>query len=403
MNPVSPLPAITCLFIAFVTSFLLAKMFGSPPDQGRFSTIDGLRGYLAFFVFLHHSSIWYFYLRTGHWEVPPSNLYTHFGQSSVALFFMITGFLFFSKLIDGRVKRIDWGKLFISRFLRLAPLYFFVVFALFIVVARLSDGVLNEPVFKLLKDVVRWLGFTVLGAPDLNSIENTATIIARVTWSLRYEWMFYFSLPALAVLVRATPPLPYILLGISSIAVLIMSDPQIHHLMAFLGGIIASLLVRWDSFRIFAAKRISSFVIIGCLYVAVSVFPSAYGFAPLLLLSAVFSLIASGNSLFGILASPVSRTLGELAYGIYLLHGITLFVTFNFIIGLPASSALSPISHWLIALGVTPILICICFVTFRFVERPSMQSTPIVTAWIRSKTAFFFKGRSARECLRQDD
>ena len=399
MNPVSPLPAITCLFIAFVTAFFLTKVFGAPPDQGRFSTIDGLRGYLAFFVFLHHSSIWYFYLRTGYWDIPPSNLYTHFGQSSVALFFMITGFLFFSKLIDGRTKRIDWGKLYISRFLRLAPLYFFVSVALFLVVARLSDGVLNEPVLKLLKNMARWLGFTVLGTPDLNTIENTAIIIARVTWSLRYEWIFYFSLPALAILVRATPPLPYIILGITSIAVLIMSDPQIHHLLAFLGGIIASLLVRWDSFRVFSARRISSFIIIGCLYVAVSAFPSSYRFAPIFLLSVVFSLIASGNNLFGILANPVSRTLGELAYGIYLLHGITLFITFNFVIGLPISSSLSPISHWLIVLSVTPILICICFVTFRFVERPSMQSAPLVTAWIR---CFFSKGRTAREGLRQE-
>lgn len=95
MGPVSPLPAIICLLVAIGTSFLLVKRFGVPPAQGRYASIDGLRGYLALFVFLHHSSVWYFFLRTGQWEDPPSNLYTHFGSSSVLLYFMITGFLFF--------------------------------------------------------------------------------------------------------------------------------------------------------------------------------------------------------------------------------------------------------------------------------------------------------------------
>ncbi|WP_428425704.1 acyltransferase family protein [Methylibium sp.] len=70
---------------------------------------------------MHHSCLWYFHLRTGEWAPPASRLYTHLGQGSVALFFMITGFLFFSKLLDGRTRRIDWSKLFIARFLRLTP------------------------------------------------------------------------------------------------------------------------------------------------------------------------------------------------------------------------------------------------------------------------------------------
>jgi hypothetical protein len=79
MDPVSPLSAIAPLLVAFATSFFLVKQFGAPPDQGRYSSIDGLRGYLAFFVFLHHSSVWYFYLQTGQWSVPPSN--THLKKS----------------------------------------------------------------------------------------------------------------------------------------------------------------------------------------------------------------------------------------------------------------------------------------------------------------------------------
>lgn len=386
MDPVSPFPAIASLLVALATSYILVRQFGAPPNQGRFASIDGLRGYLAFFVFLCHSSVWYFYLRTGHWDWPPSNLYTHFGQSSVELFFMITGFLFFSKLIDGRTKSIDWAKLFVGRFLRLVPLYLFFVFLVFLLVAYVTKGILNEPIANLIKAMIRWLGFTILGAPRLNAIDGTTlTSIAGVTWSLPYEWFFYFSLPALALMVRVTPPTPYIAIGLVSIVGFAIWQPNIYHLISFLGGITASFLARSDLFRRFAVRKISSFVALGCVGITVAAFPSAYGVVPLFLLSVAFALIASGNSLFGALVSPVSRTLGEFAYSIYLLHCITLFIAFTFVFGVPESRGLSPISHWLVVVGVIPILIFTCFLTFRFIERPAMQSTATFTAWLRSR------------------
>ena len=386
MNPVSPFPAIASLLVALATALLLTKKFGAPPDQGRYSSIDGLRGYLAFFVFLHHSVIWYFYLRTGHWVVPPSNLYTNFGQGSVALFFMITGFLFFSKLINGRKREIDWGKLFISRFLRLFPLYLFAMLLLFLTVVYVSHGILNVSFPQFLNGTVKWLGFTMLGAPDLNGIGHTFIIIAGVTWTLPYELIFYFSLPVLALAVRVVPPFPYVVLGIASIvAAAIWWHPQIYPLLAFVGGIIASFLVRFELFRQFAARKGSSFIALGFIAIAFTVYPSAYAMAPLFLLSMAFALIACGNSLFGLLINPVSRTLGEMAYSIYLLQGIALFVTFNFIVGLPESRALSPIIYWLLILGITPVLVLGCFVTFRLIESPAMRSTTAVTNWLRAR------------------
>ena len=400
MNPVSPLPAIVALLVALATSFLLVKKYGAPPDQGRYSSIDGLRGYLAFFVFLSHASIWYFYLRTGQWKIPPSNLYTHFGQSGVALFFMITGLLFFSKLIDGRTKSIDWGKLFVSRFLRLVPLYLFVMLLLFLVVAYLSNGTLNEPISKVIEEVIRWLGFTILGAVNINGIDNTFIIVAGVTWSLPYEWYFYLSLPVLALTVGVRPPVPYIALGAISVIVLTMRNLQIEHIMSFLGGITAAFLVRSELFRRFAVRRFSSCIALSCVITTVFAFPTMNGPIPLLLLSVAFAIIASGNSLFGVLVSPVSRFLGEFAYSIYLLHGITLFIVFTLIVGLPESRVLSPISHWLIVVGITPFLIVLSFLSFRFIEHPAMQNTTVVTAWLRSRAKFLSRDAASGVPLR---
>lgn len=343
----SVFPAILALLSAVTSALILRSRYEAPPTLGRFSQIDGLRGYLAYFVFLHHSCIWYFYIHTGRWELPPSNLYTNFGQGSVSLFFMITGFLFFSKLIDGRTKGIDWGRLYISRFLRLAPLYFFAISMLFFIVALLSDGILVVPISSLIRGVIRWSSFAILDMPNLNGISNTFTIIAGVTWSLAYEWFFYLSLPILAMTVKLKPPVLYILVGFASFVALIMWHTNYFILMSFLGGIIASFMVRLDWLRKFAVTRLSSFIVLICINASFTLFPSAYKFYPLLFLALAFSLIACGNNLFGILESAASRILGEMAYSIYLLHGLILFITFNFILGIQESKSLSPFIYWL--------------------------------------------------------
>lgn len=385
MDAVSALPAIVALFAAIATTYLLTKRFGSPPEQGRFASIDGLRGYLAFFVFLHHSSVWYFYLRTNGWTAPPSHLYTHLGESSIVLFFMISGFLFFSKLVHGKQAGFDWGRLYVSRFLRLVPMYLVAMSAMFLIVAILSSGTLKEPPLRLLKGAVHWLGFTMLGEPDLNGVPFTSSIVAAVTWTLRYEWWFYCSLPLLALTVRMIPPFPYLLLGIVTLAgVVFVKTPEVHHLLAFLGGIAASLLVRVRAFPRFACHRGSSLLAISLVAFTVVVFPSAHGIVPVMLLSVPFALIAGGNSLFGLLVHPVSRLLGEMAYSIYLLHGITLFTVFTFLVGIREAKDLSPLAHWILVIGLSPVLIVTCFCTFRLIERPAMQRTNAVTGWIRS-------------------
>lgn len=384
IEPTSPLPAIAALCIALATACVLSKLFGIRPASGRFATIDGLRGLLALAVFLCHACIWYFYTRTGRWELPPSNLYTHFGQSGVALFFMISGFLFFSKLIDGRKRAIDWGALFVSRVLRLTPLYLFTVLLLVVVILYLPGGV-REPIGTLSRGVMRWVGFTVMGAPDLNGIENTWRIVAGVTWSLPYEWFFYLSLPLLALSVRVVPPAPYVLLGIATLIALIAWGPQLQHLASFLGGIVAACMVRWTAFRQFAVTTASSVLCLFSLALAVGLFPTAYDPGALALISIAFVLVACGSSLFGLLTSSASRLLGELAYGIYLLHGMLLFVVFVVLADLTQPLARSPMTHWLLIVAMTPLLLLVCYAVFRAIELPAMRRTPAVSAWLRAR------------------
>lgn len=390
IDPVSPIPAFAALLFAMLTAYVLARRFAVLPEEGRFVTIDGLRGYLAFFVFLHHSCLWYFYLKTGEWKAPPSNLYANFGQSSVAFFFMITGFLFSTKLINGRTDGVDWLRLYVSRILRLTPLYFLAMGLLFVVVATVSNFHLNEPLLLLLKNAAKWLSFTMLGASDLNGVEKTFTIIAGVAWSLPYEWLFYLSLPLLAFAVGKTPAMPFLALGVVGVigfAIYATRYAILWHVLSFAGGISAALLVRHEWFCRLAPTRVSSFVLILSVCLAVVLFSSPYAPVPLFLFSLSFALIAGGNTLFGAFSNLAARALGEISYSIYLLHGLALFVFFNFLLGRDASELFSPSVHWLLIILATPVLVSICFATFYFIERPFMMRTAVVSKRIHSVLA----------------
>src|SRR6478752_3618765 len=124
--------------IGLLTAWLVAQR-APPPSPKRYDSLDGLRGLLAILVMISHASGWRLYAMTGEWTVPPSRLYTHFGQSSVALFFMITAFLFGSKLLESGERPVDWLRLYVSRALRIMPLYFSFVAAL-VAVSIVSSG-----------------------------------------------------------------------------------------------------------------------------------------------------------------------------------------------------------------------------------------------------------------------
>jgi peptidoglycan/LPS O-acetylase OafA/YrhL len=386
MDLIAFLASLTTLLAATALASALARAFGSAPAAGRFSTIDGLRGYLALLVFLHHSAIWYFHVRDGTWQAPPSNLFTLFGQGGVALFFMITAFLFFGRLLDARYRHFDWARLYVSRVLRLTPLYALAMGLLFLIVAGRSHWAMRDSLSNLARNAGAWLAFTFPGSPDLNGIDKTWITLAGVTWSLPYEWAFYFCLPILALLVSVKPPPAIMLLSIG-ILLLIAAGvwvPGLPQCVCFVGGIVAAVLVRIDAFRIFARTMPAHVLALACIVALVAFCPTIYSAKALLLATIVFTLIAGGCSLFGVLATPASRLLGDIAYSVYMLHGIALFLVFG---GLLGASHPSPEAHWIFVAGLGPVLVALCFATFRLVEKPAMGGVPWLVARLRRHRA----------------
>jgi peptidoglycan/LPS O-acetylase OafA/YrhL len=379
----STLPVILAIGLAFFAAFAVARPDPAGGQQGRVSSIDGLRGYLAFAVFLCHGSVWYYYLHTGTWTVPPSNVFAHLGQSSVAMFFMITGFLFFSKLLASRATGMDWTKLYVSRVLRLTPLYLVAVGLVFFIVFVLSGAKLQVPSGDLLSQLGAWLGFTILGMPNINGVPATFSIIAGVPWSLPYEWLFYCSLPLIALTLRIRVSWPVVLMALIVVVGFFLAYDKMYSMILFPAGMATAVLVRHDAFRKFAVSRIASVVVLSCVACAVSFYPSAHGAVPLLLLSISFALIAGGNSLFGALTHRVSRSFGDTAYSIYLLHGILLFLAIHFVVGVEAARAFTPAEHWFMMLVLTPILVLTSHFSYWYIEHPCMLATSRVTAALR--------------------
>jgi peptidoglycan/LPS O-acetylase OafA/YrhL len=385
MNGMSPWPAIGITLLALGTALVLVGKSSpkSRPTAG-FASVDGLRGYLAFAVFLHHAAVWFGYLRTGRWAPPPSNFYVHLGQCSVMLFFMITGLLFWSKLLNGDIRPICWSKLYISRVLRLAPLYTIAVVGLSLAAYWAAGFHVREPVGRLVSHVGQWLAFTFPGTPEINRFAETSMLLG-VAWTLRYEWLFYAFLPLGALVLRRVPAPLWIVVSLVATAAIYYSIPGINRIMllAFGSGMLAAVLVRIEAIRCRLQGKVFGGLVALTLPVIASIFSTAYCLPVLAMLSVAFVCIACGNSVFGVLHWKSSKQLGEMAYSIYLLHNLLLFITFRCLLGNVAPN-LSPMTHWLVIGGLVPVLIALCQATFRLIELPSMVATARIHAWLVS-------------------
>lgn len=383
MTVLNPAWVLLPWLLALVTVSGLSRLRPLPPEPGRFATIDGLRGHLAFGVFLHHGVIWHGFLRSGQWTAPPSAFFNHLGQDSVVLFFMVTAFLFVGRLLDARERPVDWLRLYVSRVMRLAPLYLLAMAVLFALCGVLTDWERQVPARELRRALRHWLFFSIGGRDNINGVPNTLTLIAGVTWSLPLEWTFYLLLPTLALLMRRTAPLW--LAGVALVCALGIwaNNKEPTMLWAFAGGGLVAWWVRRPAQRAWAPRPWHDGLLVLALAAAVLSAPTVHHTAPILLLTLAFGLIASGCDLFGLLRLRVSQQLGDLAYSIYLLHGLLLFISLTFVLGRAQAGAYTPQAHWLWLSALAPTVVTIAWLAFHTVERPAMRATDAWAARVR--------------------
>jgi peptidoglycan/LPS O-acetylase OafA/YrhL len=327
---------------------------------GRFETIDGLRGFLALGVFFLHVMATYSFYAQGRWSAAFAPLHFAMGEAGVSIFFMITGFLFWRRVLRSK-GAFDARALFVSRLNRLVPMYLFSVALVLLVVAVMSGFALREAPIAFLRELRPWLSFGFMTTGDLNGVRD-AHIINAVYWTLAFEWAFYIALPLLALFARGAA---FALLA----ALVVYFGIQAPIVLNFLGGALAAAAFErgWLNGRL--AKWWLAPVPLALLAVAL-MREEVYAPGPIALLFVFFLFVVDGNSLFGLLRAKASQLLGTVSYSIYLLHCIVLFVFFRLAHAIVPVDRLTAAQHWTIAILAALATTALSVFTYRHVEHP---------------------------------
>lgn len=358
---------------------MLLKWFKIKLKPVKHETIDGLRGYIAFFVFLHHACIYFYLFPSYEWILPTQNLYIHFGQTSVSLFFMITGFLFFNKLIDARInsEKMSWTKYFTARVLRIYPLFIFCLIIMLVLVGIKTNFVLSVDLSTLLSQIKDWFLFGIFNKPPINGYNEVEGLTCGVLWSMKFEWIFYLAIPILAVVLSKQRPSILVVL-ICSMGIYVLYTEKYTELIlfnTFIYGFIAALIVRYEKAKAVLSNSFFSFVCFGLIFILVYYFNDTHSLLPQLITGVIFIIIANGNKLFGVLTSKLSKAFGQLAYSIYLMHGLVLFIVLRLIIGDMNVCTLSLSAYWTV-IALTGIgVVIVSFITHYLIELPAIKRT----------------------------
>jgi peptidoglycan/LPS O-acetylase OafA/YrhL len=318
------------LAAATMAGGVLARMgFPLPPVERRIGRIDGLRGYLALSVMTHHFIIWTNVTRFGQpWSPPNVEFFIELGAGGVALFFMVTGLLFYPRILKG-FRANSWVEIYISRVFRIIPLLL-VSLAVATLVVTLQTG--HSPDFDYLAAVVR--SFISRQAPlEGNPVYGRA--LAFVLWSLYYEWLFYLLvLPVCAIIVDLIGGrlpswvLPVAILPFSALGQAVSNVGLFKFLPLFAAGMLAYEAKSSPRISQWLQTPLATLIAGAALIVGMSQFEAPYTIA-LPLFALFFTTVACGNDFRGLFSSNASLVLGECSYSIYLMHGVVLYLLFT--------------------------------------------------------------------------
>ncbi|WP_350649260.1 acyltransferase family protein [Pseudomonas sp. HY13-MNA-CIBAN-0226] len=155
--------SIVLIFIIFSTLWKNKIESAEVPHEYKF--INGLRGLAAVFVFVNHAPFVLTNLGITNSSFSSwGQIYPNLGSFGVQIFFCITGFLFFDKIMKSN--SIDWNGFFLARLKRVAPLYY----ASSIIVVLIAIIYSGESILS------RETATTIAGIISFNFIDNPMKI-----------------------------------------------------------------------------------------------------------------------------------------------------------------------------------------------------------------------------------
>ncbi|MER9295591.1 acyltransferase [Mesorhizobium sp. M0621] len=371
----------------------LFQRVGFESNSARVRAIDGMRGYLALAVALHHSVIYHEFLTTGAWKYPPSAFYGLLGQVGVSFFFVISAYLFWGKLLSAK-SSVDFPTLLLKRAFRIGPLYIVAVGAA--MVLELVNAQIDYSALATYERAFFNLLLGVFGYVQLSSFG--VYLLAGVTWTLPYEWLFYFSLPIMAIFSRhpiARLGMPVALLAFSILMSVGGGSLAYCYLGLFAGGMVCATLEA-NALLVKMHRHVLSAIALAVLVYIFATYDIAYAPGPMLLCIGTFFLIASGADFFGLLTANRSVRLGEISYGIYLLQGLTFASVFS-IAPVRNFAMDNATQYWLVTLMAMVLLVLMALVAHLVVEKPGVSLGNSLVAALRLPAM-----REAREAAAAD-
>ncbi|EPP1942616.1 acyltransferase family protein [Escherichia coli] len=343
------------------SSNVFSYIDGKDHDYSRERNLDGLRYILASMVVFHHSDYFINYFTINKWTTHSDFIYS-IGKFGVAIFFSITAFLFWGKI--RKSKSIDWINLYKDRFFRIVPMTYLSSFIAVSYIILMSTNHNNIS----LDDLLKWFDASVFDIkPNINGFNNSVLVLSGVTWTIKWEWGFYFSLPIIYFL-RSKPLEASI--GIMFVCMYFLpsfTDASYWYYSAFACGILSKEL----SCRISLSKKTSDLMLLASVTIFVLLNPSLNSTRPWIIVTVFMLCVAKGASLFGILNIKGFTRLGECSYSIYLLQGVVFYPSFAFI------KDKYDINNLNISLPMITILfVALCVLsslTFSFIERPLIK------------------------------
>ena len=369
----------TALIVALVSTPVFRAADTPPiPTKVRVRTLDGLRGYLALSVFFHHAVIYHRYMDQGLWLEPPTRFYAALGPIAVAMFFMITGYLFWTQMLKTSGQP-NWLKLYVGRFFRIMPLYWLAIALVLIEVAAKTGWRLHVSIWKLVKQIIEWSAGGLLAKVPVNGYEHTSELIASVTWTLRLEWFFYASLLVMALAARkkmlgVVAPLAALVISVIYDSFSVYSTPlgssPIRLTLFLVGMSVASF--HFTKPKMAISNTFGSLAILTLLIFGVVAYPNPVNVWDFLVIGLAFLLIASGANVFGLLTSRSAIRLGDISFGLYLLQGPILAAEFA-IPPVRSFAQASALGYWVSVMFAAVALVAVATLTHILVERPGIE------------------------------
>jgi len=346
----------------------MTNIFAVPSSSPRLAAMEGLRAYAALIVYILHLISRFAnerlnidldetsFLQLAATQVEYTALYwlwsSHYG---VDIFFLLSGYL-----IAGMVNKVDfhYSRFLFHRFLRIYPT---LVIMLFVYV--LYGMVFGEGIF--------WLGGIIGNLLLLNGIPGfDFPGINQVTWSIFFEFSFYFSFPLIWCICKKKPGNLVIISTLIIIPLLLISPDYMRFLM-FIAGVILKTLSDTKLCKIRSYFTENQVFLLYIASTTIFVFTKNYMlFIPIYILTATLLVDRAINSqgwLARFFSLKALRYFGNISFSFYLFHPLGLTISHEIIISANVQNNYAYfVLYFIFSLLISLALSILCF---SFVEK----------------------------------